>query len=59
MDSKRNSFDKFDLKHGYVLITGAAGLLGIEHARAILSANGKAILWDLDSRLLDLAIEIN
>lgn len=57
MDSKRNSFDKFDLKHGHVLITGAAGLLGIEHARAILSANGKVILWDLDSRLLELAIE--
>jgi NAD(P)-dependent dehydrogenase (short-subunit alcohol dehydrogenase family) len=57
MDSKRNSFDKFDLKHGHVLITGAAGLLGIEHARAILTANGKAILWDLDSRLLELAIE--
>jgi len=43
---------KFDLSGKFVLITGGAGLLGIEHARAILSANGNVILWDLDSNQL-------
>ena len=42
----------FDLKGKYCLITGAAGLLGHEHARAILEANGKVIITDLDKKKL-------
>jgi NAD(P)-dependent dehydrogenase (short-subunit alcohol dehydrogenase family) len=44
-----NKFDKFELEGKFALITGGAGLLGIEHARAILDANGNVIIWDLDS----------
>lgn len=42
----------FDLKNEYCLITGAAGLLGYEHASAILEANGKVIITDLNKTKL-------
>lgn len=44
---------KFSLNKRYAVITGGAGLLGIEHARAILEVNGSVILWDIDSKALD------
>jgi NAD(P)-dependent dehydrogenase (short-subunit alcohol dehydrogenase family) len=53
---KKNNLFKFDLTNRYVVITGGAGLLGIEHARAILEVNGNLILWDIDSNALDLAV---
>ena len=37
----------FDLSDKVALITGGAGLLGKEHAAAIESAGGKAILTDI------------
>lgn len=43
---------KFDLRGMYALITGGAGMLGTEHAKAILAANGRVILWDLNAELL-------
>jgi NAD(P)-dependent dehydrogenase (short-subunit alcohol dehydrogenase family) len=45
-------FGKYDLSGRNALITGGAGLLGVEHARAILSANGNVVLWDLNSSQL-------
>jgi NAD(P)-dependent dehydrogenase (short-subunit alcohol dehydrogenase family) len=53
---KKNNLLKFDLTNRYAVITGGAGLLGIEHARAILEVNGNLILWDIDSKALDLAL---
>jgi len=53
---KKNNLLKFDLTNRYAVITGGAGLLGIEHARAILEVNGNLILWDVDSKALDLAL---
>ncbi|HEY2405606.1 MAG TPA: SDR family oxidoreductase [Polyangiaceae bacterium] len=43
---------RFDLSGRVVLITGAAGLLGLEHAEAIASAGGTPVLGDIR---LDLA----
>lgn len=51
----KNNFLKFDLTNRYVIITGGAGLLGVEHARAILEVNGNVVLWDLNRKALDLA----
>lgn len=53
---KKNNLLKFDLTNRYAVITGGAGLLGIEHARAILEVNGNLILWDIDSKALELAL---
>ena len=52
MNNKEGFLEKFDLTGRFALITGGAGLLGTEHARAILCANGNVILWDLDLELL-------
>ena len=35
----------YNLNKKFCLITGAAGILGYEHARAILEVNGNVILW--------------
>ena len=52
MNNQKVFLEKFDLTGRNALITGGAGLLGTEHARAILYANGNVILWDLDSEQL-------
>ena len=39
---------KFDLTNRIALITGAAGLLGYEHAFALLECNAKVILTDIN-----------
>ena len=49
--------EKFSLSKKYCLITGAAGLLGIEHAEAILEVNGNVILTDLNIRKLKNQVE--
>ena len=36
-----------NLNNKFVLITGSAGLLGIEHARALLEAGSNLILTDI------------
>lgn len=41
------AFEKFDLTGKTALITGAAGLLGIEHAAALLESGAKVILTDI------------
>ena len=43
---------KFSLSKKYCLITGAAGLLGSEHAEAILEIDGNVILTDIDDKKL-------
>ena len=41
------AFDKFDLTGKTALITGAAGLLGMEHAAALLESGAKVVLADM------------
>lgn len=47
------SFDKFRLDKKNALITGAAGLLGREHALAILEAGGNVVLTDISNKELN------
>ena len=47
------TLDKFSLENKNVLITGAAGLLGKEHASAILEVGGKVILTDVAKKKLE------
>ena len=49
MKNPKGFLEKFNLTGKNALITGGAGLLGFEHAIAILSANGNVVIWDLDS----------
>jgi len=46
---------KFDLTKKNILITGGAGLLGVEHASAILEVNGTVILADVSYKKLEAA----
>jgi len=45
---KLTALNKFDLTGKTALITGAAGLLGIEHAAALLESGAKVVLTDID-----------
>ena len=49
------AFDKFDLTGKTALITGAAGLLGIEHAAALLESGAKVVLTDIGEAPLNAA----
>jgi NAD(P)-dependent dehydrogenase (short-subunit alcohol dehydrogenase family) len=40
---------KFSLKNKVAVITGGAGLLGVQHAKAIAEAGGIPILWDINA----------
>ena len=42
------NFSKFDLTNKWVIITGAAGLLGKQHATALLEVNANLVLLDKD-----------
>jgi NAD(P)-dependent dehydrogenase (short-subunit alcohol dehydrogenase family) len=46
------AFEKFDLTGKTVLITGAAGLLGGEHAAALLESGATVVLTDIDDSKL-------
>jgi len=46
------AFEKFDLTGKTALITGAAGLLGKEHAAALLESGARVVLTDIAERLL-------
>ena len=53
-------YAKFDLTKKLALITGAAGLLGYEHAYALLESNCKIIITDIDfKRLTNLKQTLN
>ena len=47
-------FDKFDLSNKTALITGAAGLLGIEHAFALLESGATIVLTDISGPSLEI-----
>ena len=43
------AFKKFDLTDKLALITGAAGLIGKEHAAALLESGATVVLTDIDA----------
>ena len=49
------AFEKFDLTGKTALITGAAGLLGMEHAAALLESGAKVVLTDIGESALESA----
>ena len=51
------AFEKFDLTGKTALITGAAGLLGIEHAAALLDSGATVVLTDMSVLGLDAAAQ--
>jgi NAD(P)-dependent dehydrogenase (short-subunit alcohol dehydrogenase family) len=56
MTTKNDSkFGKFDLSNSWALITGAAGLLGLEHSRALLEAGANVVLQDINTDKLNRA----
>jgi len=46
------SLPKFDLRGKWALVTGGAGLLGKEHATALLQSGAKVLLWDINNNKL-------
>ena len=54
-ESNSGSLRKFNIDGQYALITGGAGLLGIQHALAILEIGGRVVLWDIDNNRLEQA----
>lgn len=46
------AFERFDLTGRTALITGAAGLLGMEHAAALLESGAKVVLTDIGENVL-------
>ena len=44
----------FDLKNKFALITGSAGLLGEEHALALLEVNANIVLTDISKERVNL-----
>ena len=49
------AFEKFNLSGKTALITGAAGLLGIEHAAALLESGAQVVLTDISESALQSA----
>ena len=49
------AFEKFNLTGKTALITGAAGLLGIEHSAALLESGATVVLTDMSAAALDIA----
>jgi len=51
------AFEKFDLRGKTALITGATGLLGMEHAAALLENGATVVLTDMNDTALDAAAQ--
>ena len=51
-------FPKFELTGKWALITGGAGLLGKEHASALMQAGADIILWDINPDSLATAMVV-
>ncbi len=59
MSSQKFSLPIFDLSSKWALITGGAGLLGREHAIALLEIGANIVLWDVnDEKLMKVANEL-
>jgi len=52
MNPQNISLPKFDLSGKSALITGGAGLLGKEHALALLEVGANVVLWDINTENL-------
>jgi NAD(P)-dependent dehydrogenase (short-subunit alcohol dehydrogenase family) len=52
MKSQNISLQNFDLNGKWALITGGAGLLGKEHAIALLEVGANIVLWDINKENL-------
>jgi len=52
MSSQNISLPNFGLSGKWALITGGAGLLGKEHALALLEAGANVVLWDINEENL-------
>lgn len=50
--------EKFNLNGKTALITGAAGLLGVEHSAALLECGARVVMTDISQTNLDSALEI-
>ena len=54
------NLSKFDLSNKWVVVTGAAGLLGKQHSTALLEVNANLVLLDKDKdKIIQLAHELN
>lgn len=49
----KTSLNKFSLKNKTALITGASGLLGLQHSQAILEIEGSVVLTDINKDQLN------
>ena len=56
--SEAPQFPKFELTGKWALITGGAGLLGKEHASALMQAGADVVLWDIHPESLAIAIVV-
>jgi NAD(P)-dependent dehydrogenase (short-subunit alcohol dehydrogenase family) len=56
--NEKSILPKFTLTNRWALITGAAGLLGMEHSRALLSSGANIVLQDINADTLKQAISV-
>ena len=60
MNQPASGSERFDLTGRVAIVTGGAGLLGVQHARAIAGAGGHAVIADLSGeRALRAAAELS
>lgn len=53
-----NTLDRFSIKDNVVVITGGAGLLGRNHAEAVIDGGGIAVILDISDKAIDSAIDV-